>query len=101
MKKAKCYNCNKVLTFTKDLGFPSNFVLDERDIDGAQIFLCGSIRGCRFKLDMKYYMANSHKKNFIAKTVDADWDFSEGFDKKPKKKIKRSIFRKAQKIFGM
>ena len=50
---------------------------------------------------MKYYMANSHKKNFIAKTVDADWDFSEGFDKKPKKKIKRSIFRKAQKIFGM
>ena len=101
MKKAKCYNCKKVLTYAQDLGGPSEFVHDERDIDGVDIFLCGSIRGCRFKLDMKYYMANRHKKNFIAKTVDADWDFSEGHNKKPKKKIQRSIFRKARNIFGM
>ena len=101
MKKAKCYNCKKVLTYAQDLGGPSEFVHDERDIDGVDIFSCGSIRGCRFKLDMKYYMANRHKKNFIAKTVDADWDFSEDHNKKPKKKIQRSIFRKARNIFGM
>ena len=101
MKKAKCYNCKKVLTYAQDLGGPSEFVHDVRDIDGVDIFLCGSIRGCRFKLDMKYYMANRHKKNFIAKTVDADWDFSEGHNKKSKKKIQRSIFRKARNIFGM
>jgi len=101
MKKAKCYNCKKVLTYAQDVAGPSQFVLEERDIDGMDIFECGSFRGCRFKIDIKYYRTNSHKKNFIAKTVDADWDFSEGHDKKPKKKIQRSIFRKARNILGM
>ena len=101
MKKAKCYKCGKVLTFTQDIAGPSEFVHEERDIDGMDIFGCGSIRGCKFKLDIKYYMKNRHKKNFIAKTVDADLDFSEGHDKKPRKKIKRSVFRKARDILGM
>ena len=49
MKNAKCYNCGKVLTYTNGIAGPSEFVHDERDIDGMDIFLCGSIRGCRFK----------------------------------------------------
>ena len=102
MKKAKCYKCKKVLTYAqKGIAGPSSFVHEERDIDGMDIFMCGSFRGCRFKLDMKYYMANRHKKKFIARTVDADLDFSGGVDKKPKKKIQRSIFKKARNILGM
>ena len=99
MKNAKCYNCGKVLTYTNGIAGPSEFVHDERDIDGMDIFLCGSIRGCRFKIDMKHYLKNRDKKNFIAKTVSADLDFSGGFDKKPKK-IERSPIRKIKDIFG-
>ncbi len=101
MKKAKCYNCGKVLKFTQGIAGPSEFVLEQRDVDGMDIFLCGSVRGCKFKLDVKYYMENRHKKDFIAKTVDADLDFSEGHEKMPKKKIKRSVLRKARDFFGM
>ena len=78
---------------------PSEFIKDERDIDGLDIFLCGSIRGCRFKIDMKHYMKNRHKKDFIIKTVSADNDYSAGFDKRPKK-IKRSLFAKVKRILG-
>ena len=42
----------------------------------------------------------NNKKDFVAKTVDADLDFSDGFDKKPKK-MKRSIFKKAKNFLGM
>ena len=48
---------------------------------------------------MKYYLKNRDKKNFVAKTVSADLDFSGGFDKKPKK-IERSPIRKIKDIFG-
>ena len=102
MKKAKCYKCKKVLTYVSSgIAGSSSFVHDSRDIDGADIFFCGCHRGLRFKLDMKHYLSNMNKKNFIAKTVDSDLDFSEGFDKKPKKKIQRSIFRKTRDILGM
>lgn len=101
MKKAKCYKCKKILTYTLDIAGPSQFVRDARDVDGVDIFLCGSARGCRFKIDMKHYFANRNKKNFIARTVDPDWDFSAGIDKKPTKKIKRSVFRKARDFLGM
>ena len=101
MKKAKCYNCGKTLTYTlNEPAGPSEFILDEKDFDGMAIFLCGSFKGCRFKLDMADYLKNKDKENFVAKTLDADLDFSDGFDKKPKK-IKRSLFRKAKNFLGM
>ena len=40
-----------------------------------------------FKIDMIHYSKNSHKKNFIIKTVDAKYDFSEGIDNPKKKKL--------------
>ena len=46
MKKAKCYNCGKILTYTQDVAGPSEFVHGERDVDGMDIFECGSFRGC-------------------------------------------------------
>ena len=98
--KAKCYNCGKIKTYqSHEPAMPSEFSKDERDIDGLDIFLCGSIRGCRFKIDMKHYMKNRHKKDFIIKTVSADNDYSAGFDKRPKK-IKRSLFTKVKRILG-
>lgn len=99
MKKAQCYNCGKTLTYTTGIAGPSEFVKDERDTDGFDIFICGSIKSCRFKMDMNFYIKNKNNKNFIAKTVSADLDFSNGFDKP--KKIKRSFFKKTKNFFGM
>ena len=65
MKKAKCYNCGKILTYTQDVAGPSEFVHEERDVDGMDIFECGSFRGCRFKLDMKKLMNNYDSKKLL------------------------------------
>ena len=99
--KAKCYKCKKILTFTSELGMPSNFVLEGRDIDGTDVFSCGCIRGLHFKLNLPDYIKNKGKKNFIAKTVNADLDYSNGIDKIPKKKIKRSPLAKAKRFLGL
>ncbi len=99
MKKAKCYKCQKILSFTNNIGGSSEFVHDERDFDGMDIFLCGCFRGHRFKLDMKHYLKNRNQNNFIAKTLSADLDFSDGYDKKPKK-INRSIVKKVKNLLG-
>ena len=48
---------------------------------------------------MNFYIKNKDNKNFIAKTVSADLDFSNGFDKP--KKMKRSFFKKAKHFFGV
>ena len=58
MKKAQCYNCGKTLTYTTGIAGPSEFVKDERDTDGFDIFICGSIKSCRFKMDMNFYIKN-------------------------------------------
>lgn len=99
LKKAQCYNCGKTLTITTGIAGPSEFVKDERDADGFDVFICGSIKSCRFKIDMNFYIKNKDNKNFIAKTVSADLDFSNGFDKP--KKMKRSFFKKAKHFFGV
>ena len=63
------------------------------------IFLCGSIRGCRFKIDPIDYMKNRGNDNHSVNTVEADLDFSNwDFENLPTKKIKRSIFHKVKKF---
>jgi hypothetical protein len=76
MKKAKCYKCKKILTFTQDLPTPSNFIVKRKDSDGTLIFECGCIKKLEFKMDYKYYLENRSKKNFIIKTINSDLDFS-------------------------
>ena len=44
LKKAQCYNCGKTLTITTGIAGPSEFVKDERDADGFDVFICGSIK---------------------------------------------------------
>ena len=101
MAKAKCYKCSKVLTYQEYAGGPSTWTHYERDVDGTDVFMCGCIRGIKFKLDLVYYFKNRVKKNFVAKTVHGDTDYSKGIEKKSKKKINRSIFRKAKDLFGV
>ena len=71
MKKAKCFECNKVLKFNPGFGGHGDFVKDKRDKDGLDIFICGCPRTIKFKIDVKHYMKNRSKGDFIAKTVDA------------------------------
>ena len=99
MKKAKCFKCDKVLKFNPGLGGHGDFVLDKRDKDGLDIFICGCPRTLKFKVDVKHYMENRGKGNFIAKTVDAYLDYSDGIDKKPKK-VKGSSAKKVLDFFG-
>ena len=93
-KKVKCCKCGKILKFRLEgYATPSEFVLDEKDTDGMPIFLCGSIRGFRFKIDPIDYMKNRGNDNHSVNTVEADLDFSNwDFENLPTKKIKRSIF---------
>ena len=99
MKKAKCFKCNKVLKFNPGFGGHGDFVKDKRDKDGLDIFICGCPRTLKFKVDVKHYMENRGKGNFIAKTVDAYLDYSDGIDKKPKK-VKGSSVKKVLDFFG-
>ena len=88
MKKAKCFKCKRVLTYNSSFAGKGEFVKNKRDSDGLDVFECGYfICHAEFKIDMIHYSKNSHKKNFIIKTVDAKYDFSEGIDNPKKKKL--------------
>jgi hypothetical protein len=88
MKKAKCFKCKRVLTYNSSFAGKGEFVKNKRDSDGLDIFECGYFMcHAEFKIDMIHYSKNSHKKNFIIKTVDAKYDFSEGIDNPKKKKL--------------
>ena len=88
MKKAKCFKCKRVLTYNSSFAGKGEFVKNKRDSDGLDIFECGYFTcHAEFKIDMIHYSKNSHKKNFIIKTVDAKYDFSKGIDNPKKKKL--------------
>ena len=88
MKKAKCFKCKRVLTYNSSFDGKGEFVKNKRDSDGLDIYECGYFMcHAEFKFDMIHYSKNSHKKNFIIKTVDAKYDFSEGIDNPKKKKL--------------
>ncbi|MBC8306253.1 MAG: hypothetical protein H8E55_62145 [Pelagibacterales bacterium] len=88
MKKAKCFKCKRVLTYNSSFAGKGEFVKNKRDSDGLDVFECGYFMcHAEFKIDMIHYSKNSHKKNFIIKTVDAKYDFSEGIDNPKKKKL--------------
>ena len=88
MKKAKCFKCKRVLTYNSSFAGKGEFVKNKRDSDGLDVFDCGYFMcHAEFKIDMIHYSKNSHKKNFIMKTVDAKYDFSEGIDNPKKKKL--------------
>ncbi len=88
MKKAKCFKCKRVLTYNQSFAGRGEFVRDKKDIDGLDIFSCGYfICHAEFKIDMNDFIKNGHKKNFIYKTVDAKYDYSDGINKPRKKKL--------------
>ena len=88
MKKAKCFKYKRVLTYNPEFAGKGEFARNKRDSDGLGVFECGYFTcHAEFKIDMIHYSKNSHKKNFIIKTVDAKYDFSEGPDKPKKKKL--------------
>ena len=88
MKKAKCFKCKRLLTYNSSFAGKGEFVKNKRDSDGLDVFECGYFMcHAEFKIDMTHYSKNSHKKNFIIKTVDAKYDFSEGIDNPKKKKL--------------
>lgn len=100
MKSAKCFKCNKILKFTNSVAMPSEFVLEERDSeDRLDIFICGCFKNTRFKINVKDYLKNKNKKNFVAKTLDANLVFINGFEKKPIKK-KISLIKKTLNFFN-
>ena len=53
MKKAKCFKCDKILKLKPGFGGHGDFVLDKRDKDGLDIFICGCPRTLKFKIDLK------------------------------------------------
>jgi hypothetical protein len=88
MKKAKCFKCKRVLTYNSSFAGKGEYVKNKRDSDGLDVFECGYFMcHAEFKIDMIHYSKNNHKKNFIIKTVDAKYDFSEGIDNPKKKKL--------------
>ena len=102
-KLIKCCGCGKQKKIRiEGYATPGEFIFDEKDIDGMPIFQCGSIKGCKFKIDPIDYMQNRENKNHVVNTVSADLDFSNwDFEKLPTKKIKRSVFKKAKNFLGM
>lgn len=103
-KIVKCNGCGKEKKFTFNTPcMPSEYTVDEKqDVDGIPIFMCGGIKGCRFKINPIDYMKNRENENYIVKTVDADLDFSDwDYENLPTKKIQRSIFKKAKNFLGM
>ena len=92
MKKAKCFKCKRNLTYNQSFAGSGEFVREKRDIDGLDIFSCGYfICHAEFKIDTDYLLKNGNKKNFVHKTIDAKYDYSDGI-KKPKKKKLFGIF---------
>ncbi len=88
MKKAKCFKCKRVLTYNQSFAGRGEFVRDKKDIDGLDIFSCGYfICHAEFKIDINDFIKNGHKKNFIYKTVDAKYDYSDGINEPKKKKL--------------
>ena len=77
-KQIKCFSCSDLSTVTPPL---------KRDSDGLDIFQCPSCK-TKFKLDMAYYLENMGTEDFLVKTVDANLDFSDGYDEPPKMKKK-------------
>ena len=85
MKLAKCFKCKKKITFSSGICGPKSFTIDKRDLnDGLDIFVCGCFNPTRFKIDIKDYLNKRNKKNFFAKTVPYNYDYSDGIDNKPK-----------------
>ena len=88
MKKARCFKCKRILKYNPEFAGKGEFVLIKKDSDGMAIFECGHFFcHAEFKIDMVHYSKNRSKKNFIIKTIDAKYDFSEGINKPKKKKI--------------
>ena len=88
MKKVQCYKCGHILEPSQKVyasGKEYNHV--KRDSDGLDIFCCARFFcNTEFKIDMSHYIENKETEGFVAKTVSAKLDFSDGYDQPPKRK---------------
>ena len=70
MKKAKCFKCDKVLKFNPGLGGHGDFVLDKRDKDDLDIFICGCPRTIKFKIDVDGSITKQQQMFFPMTKID-------------------------------